>query len=73
MARVRITVEYIPVMPAEYADDYCSPVHTECFEFNFKCDNEKSVETYAKYAVLRKLLERDEVCEMIKMLDLELC
>lgn len=73
MARVRITVEYTPVMPAEYADDYCSPVRTECFEFDFKCDNEKSVETYAKYAVLRKLLEREEVCEMIKMLDLELC
>lgn len=73
MARVRITVEYTPVMPAEYADGYYSPVRTECFEFNFKCDNEKSVETYAKYAVLRKLLERDEVCEMIKMLDLELC
>ena len=73
MAKVRITVEYTPVMPVEYADDYCSPVRTECFEFNFKCDNEKSVEIYAKYAVLRKLLERDEVCEMIKMLGLELC
>lgn len=73
MARVRITVEYTPVMPAEYADEYKSVPQTQSFEFDFKCENEKTLETWAKYAVLRKLLERDEVCEMIKMLDLELC
>ena len=73
MARVRITVEYTPVMPAEYADDYKSVSQTKCFEFDFKCENEKNLETWAKYAVLRELLKRDELCEMIKMLDLELC
>lgn len=73
MARVRITVEYTPVMPAEYADEYKSAPQTKSFEFDFKCENEKNLETWAKYAVLRELLKRDEVCEMIKMLDLELC
>jgi hypothetical protein len=73
MARVRITVEYTPVMPAEYADEYKSVPQTKSFEFDFKCENEKNLETWAKYAVLRELLKREEVCEMIKMLDLELC
>lgn len=73
MARVRITVEYTPVMPAKYADEYKSVSQTQSFEFEFKCENDKKLETWAKYAVLRELLKRDEVCEMIKMLELELC
>ena len=73
MAKVRITVEYTPMLPPYYNEDYYSPVKKQCFEFDFKCDNEKKLEQYAKYAVMRELLKRNEVCEMIKMLDLELC
>jgi hypothetical protein len=73
MPRVRITVEYSPMLPVELRDEYYSAPKVETFEFDFKCENEKNLATYSRYAVLKKLLERDELCEMIKMLDLELC
>lgn len=73
MPRVRITVEYTPVLPVELRDEYYSTPKVETFEFNFRCENENAIQTYSRSRVFRELLNRDEVCEMIKMLDLELC
>lgn len=71
--RVRIVVEYGEVLPYDLQDEYYSPPKVEAFEFNFKENDAKKVQTYARYAVLREILKREQVCEFIKMLDLELC
>ena len=71
--KVRIVVEYGEVLPYDLQDEYYSPPKVEAFEFSFKENDAKKVQTYARYAVLRELLEREQVCEFIKMLDLELC
>jgi hypothetical protein len=73
MPRVRITVEYTPVLPVELRDEYRSTPKVETFEFYFKCDDEKKLQHWSRRRAFRTLLERDEVCEMIKMLNLELC
>lgn len=71
--KVRIVVEYGEMLPADLRDEYYSPPRVETFEFTFKEENALKVQEYARYAVLRKLLKREQVCEFIKMLDLELC
>lgn len=71
--RVRIVVEYSEVLPVDLRDEYYAPPKVEAFEFTFKEDDAKKVHAYARYAVLRELLKREQVCEFIKMLDLELC
>lgn len=71
--KVRIVVEYGEVLPYDLQDEYYAPPKVEAFEFTFKENDAKKVQTYARYAVLRELLKREQVCEFIKMLDLELC
>lgn len=71
--RVRIVVEYSEVLPVDLRDEYYAAPRVETFEFTFKEDDAKKVQAYARYAVLRELLKREQVCEFIKTLDLELC
>ena len=71
--KVRIVVEYGEMLPVDLRDEYYSPPRVETFEFTFKEENALKVQEYARYAVLRTLLKREQVCEFIKMLDLELC
>lgn len=71
--KVRIVVEYGEVLPYDLQDEYYAPPKVEAFEFTFKEENTKKISTFARYAVLRELLKREQVCEFIKMLELELC
>lgn len=71
--KVRIVVEYGEVLPKELRDEYYAAPKVETFEFTFKEENTKKISTFARYAVLRELLKREQVCDFIKMLELELC
>lgn len=71
--KVRILVEYGEVLPVDLRDKYSAVPKVETFEFTFKEKDIKKVEGYARRRVLRELLEREQICEFIKMLDLELC
>lgn len=71
--KVRILVEYEEVLPIDLRDKYYAAPKIETFEFTFKEEDPKKVAGYARRRVLRELLKREQICEMIKMLDLELC
>ena len=71
--RVRIVVEYSEVLPVDLRDEYYAAPRVETFEFTFKEENINRLSNYARIAVIRELLKREQVCEFIKMLDLELC
>lgn len=71
--RVRIVVEYGEVLPCDLQDEYRAAPKVEEFVFNLTGDNDSLVERYARNRVFKEIMSRGEVCEFIKMLDLELC
>ena len=71
--RVRIVVEYEELLPIDLRDKYSAVPKVETFEFTFKEEDPKKVAGYARRRALRELLKREQICEFIKMLDLELC
>ena len=71
--RVRIVVEYGEVLHVDLRDEYSAVPKIETFEFTFKEEDVKKVAVYARRRVFRELLKREQICEFIKMLDLELC
>lgn len=71
--KVRIVVEYGEVLPSDLRDEYRAVPKVEEFIFNLTGKNERLVENYARSRVFKEIMSRGEVCEFIKMLDLELC
>lgn len=71
--RVRIVVEYGEVLPAELRDEYQAVPKTREFVFPLSAQNEKLLEKYARNKALKEIMSNGEVCEFIKMLELELC
>ena len=71
--KVRIVVEYGEVLPYDLRDEYQDVPKVEEFVFNLTGQNDHLVEKYARNRVLKEIMSRGEVCEFIKMLDLELC
>lgn len=71
--RVRIVVEYGEVLPVELRDKYSATPKVETFEFTFKGKNINRAVSGARLAVIKELLKREQICEFIKTLDLELC
>lgn len=71
--KVRIVVEYGEVLPYDLRDEYQAAPKVEEFVFNLTGQSDRLVEKYARNRVLKEIMSRGEVCEFIKMLDLELC
>lgn len=71
--KVRIVVEYGEVLPPDLRDEYRAVPKVEEFIFNLTGQNDHLVERYARNRALKEIMSRGEVCEFIKMLDLELC
>lgn len=71
--RVRIVVEYGEVLPFDLRDEYRAVPKVEEFVFDLTGQNDYLVERYARDRVFKEIMSRGEVCEFIKMLDLELC
>lgn len=71
--RVRIVVEYGEVLPVELRDKYSAAPKVEAFEFTFKDMHINKAASFARLAVVKELLKREQICEFIKTLDLELC
>lgn len=71
--KVRIVVEYGEVLPCDLQDEYRAAPKVEEFIFNLTGQNDHLVERYARDRVFKEIMSRGEVCEFIKMLDLELC
>lgn len=71
--KVRIVVEYGEVLPSDLRDEYLSVPKVEEFIFNLTGQSDHLVERYARNRVFKEIMSRGEVCEFIKMLDLELC
>lgn len=71
--KVRIVVEYGEVLPSDLRDEYRAVPKVEEFVFNLTGQNDHLVERFARNRVFKEIMNRGEVCEFIKMLDLELC
>lgn len=71
--KVRIVVEYGEVLPSDLRDEYRAVPKVEEFIFNLTGQNDHLVERFARNRVFKEIMSRGEVCEFIKMLDLELC
>ena len=71
--KVRIVVEYGEVLPSDLRDEYRAVPKVEEFVFNLTGQSDHIIEKYARSRVFKEILSRGEVCEFIKMLDLELC
>ena len=71
--KVRIVVEYGEVLPSDLRDEYRAVPKVEEFVFNLTGQNDHLVERFARNRVFKEIMSRGEVCEFIKMLDLELC
>lgn len=71
--KVRIVVEYGEVLPSDLRDEYRAVPKVEKFVFNLTGQSDHLVERYARNRVFKEIMSRGEVCEFIKMLDLELC
>lgn len=71
--KVRIVVEYGEVLPAELRDEYRAVPKVEEFVFNLTGQNDHLVERFARNRAFKEIMSRGEVCEFIKMLELELC
>lgn len=71
--RVRIVVEYGEVLPVDLRDEYQAVPKTREFVFSLSAQNEKLLEQYARNKALKEIMNNGEVCEFIKMLELELC
>ena len=71
--RVRIVVEYGEVLPSDLRDEYRAVPKVEEFVFNLTGQSDHLIEKYARNRVFKEILSRGDVCEFIKMLDLELC
>lgn len=71
--KVRIVVEYGEVLPSDLRDEYRAVPKVEEFIFNLTGQNDHLIERYARNRVFKEIMSRGEVCEFIKMLNLELC
>ena len=71
--KVRIVVEYGEVLPSDLRDEYRAVPKVEEFVFNLTGQNDHLIERFARNRVFKEIMSRGEVCEFIKMLDLELC
>ena len=71
--KVRIVVEYGEVLPSDLRDEYRAVPKVEEFVFNLTGQSDHLVERYARNRVFKEIMSRGEVCEFIKMLNLELC
>lgn len=71
--KVRIVVEYGEVLPFDLRDEYRAVPKVEEFVFNLTGQSDHLVERYARNRVFKEIMSRGEVCEFIKMLNLELC
>lgn len=71
--KVRIVVEYGEVLPSDLRDEYRAVPKVEEFVFNLTGQSDHLIERYARNRVFKEIMSRGEVCEFIKMLNLELC
>lgn len=71
--KVRIVVEYGEVLTSDLRDEYRAVPKVEEFVFNLTGQSDHLIERYARNRVFKEIMSRGEVCEFIKMLNLELC
>jgi hypothetical protein len=71
--KVRIVVEYGEVLPSGLRDEYRAVPKVEEFIFELTGLDDHLIERFARNRVFKEIMSRGEVCEFIKMLDLELC